>query len=96
MADRPQKRSTTTTTTASTGSTRDWIVDGIAWEIQTTLMVLPALVVAGIVALLFDASLTMVLVVAVVVAVVIRFALDGWRHLKSADSARSRPPHEDL
>lgn len=77
-------------------ATRDWVVDGIAWEIQTTLIVLPALVVAGIVALLFDASITLVLGVAFAVALVIRFGPDGWRHLKSADSARSRSPHEDL
>jgi len=82
--------------TGSKGSTRDWVIDGIAWEIQTTLIAIPALIAAGIVAVLFDASLTMVLVAAVVIALAVRLAVDGWRRLKSADPARSRPPREDL
>jgi len=82
--------------TGPTGSTRDWVIDGIAWEIQTTLIAIPALIAAGIVAVLFDASLTMVLVAAVAIALAVRLAVDGWRRLKSADPARSRPPREDL
>ena len=68
----------------------------IAWEIQTTLIAIPALIAAGIVAVLFDASLTMVLVAAVAIALAVRLAVDGWRRLESADPARSRPPREDL
>jgi len=82
--------------TGSKGSIREWFVDGIAWEIQTTLIAIPALIAAGIVAVLFDASLTMVLVAAVAIALAVRLAVDGWRRLKSADPARSRPPREDL
>ena len=93
MAGRTRNRSKET---GSTGSTRGWIVDGIAWEIQTALIVIPALVVAGIVALLFDASVTMVLVVGFVVALVLRLAVDGRRRLSSSDPARSRPPRQDL
>jgi len=95
---RRQDRSKSTGSTGSTraGSTRDWVIDGIAWEIQTTLIAIPALIAAGIVAVLFDASLTMVLVAAVAIALAVRLAVDGWRRLKSADPARSRPPREDL
>lgn len=93
MAGRPRKRSTSA---GPPGSTRNWIVDGIAWEIQTALVAIPAVIVAGLVALLFDASVTMVLAVGFVVALVIRLAVDGWRRLTSSDPARSRPPREDL
>ncbi len=84
MADRPANRSKTS---GSGNSTRDWIVDGIAWEIQTALVAIPALVVAGIVALLFDVSVTMVLVVAIVVALAVRLLFDLWRRLRSAEPA---------
>ncbi|MEP6297848.1 MAG: hypothetical protein ABJ382_11010 [Ilumatobacter sp.] len=81
--------------TDATPSTRGWLVDGIAWETHTTLVAIPALIVAGIATLLFDVSITMILVVAVGAALVIRLVLDGWRRLESADPDRTRTPDED-
>lgn len=81
------------------GSIREWFVDGIAWEIQSALVAIPLLLVAGIVALMFDASITVVLVVMVVMVVMVlavRLARAVRRWLGSPDPARRRPPTEEM
>ena len=81
---------------APSGSTRDWLAGGIAWEVETALTAVPVVIVTGLVALLFDVSFTVVIVVAVVVALAVRLVVDSWRRLTSTDPARSSPPHEDM
>ena len=78
------------------GSIREWFVDGIAWEIQSALVAIPLLLVAGIVALMFDASITVVLVVMVGMVLAVRLARAVRRWLGSPDPARRRPPTEEM
>ena len=78
------------------GSTRDWLVGGVAWEIETALTAVPLMIVVGLLTLVSDVSFTGAMVIAVVAFLTVRLVAGGWRRLTASGSDRSRTPREGL